>query len=218
MARMTQAHLDARREDILDASRTLFLSRGFTSVTMQDIATEAGISAGAIYRYYPSKDDLARAFFEKCAGDGPAEMVRQVAPDAPPLARLQLILRAVREMWVEKQCEHIIGEIQTSLAALRQPEDVGTMVNDAREKLYAALIEIVEEGQDSGEIDPQFDPRSLVMAINAFVIGIGLVSLGSGEESLEEHIDQMFDVLNEIFNRLGPAQGAPGTRAAAGAD
>lgn len=205
MARVTQAHLDARREDILEASRTLFLSRGFASVTMQDIASEAGISAGAIYRYYSSKDELARAFFEKCAGDGPAEMVRQVAPDAPPIERLRMILTAVREMWIEKQGEHVIGEIQTSIAGLRQPEDVGCLIHEAREKLYRALIEIIEEGQRTGEIDPQFDARSLAMSINAFVIGIGLISLGAGEEGLEEHIDQMFGILNELFNRLGPA-------------
>jgi AcrR family transcriptional regulator len=218
MARMTQAYLDARREDILEAARSLFLNRGFASVTMQDIATEAGISAGAIYRYYPSKDELARAFFEQCAGGGPAEMVRQIAPDAPPVERLEQILAAVRQMWIEKQGDHIMGELQTSLAAIRQPEEVGPLVHNAREQLYEALIEIFEEGQRAGEIDPEFDPRALAVTLNACVVGIGLIALGAGEEGLEEHIDLMFGVLNEILKRLGPTQGVPGARATAGTD
>ncbi|MEZ4520788.1 MAG: TetR/AcrR family transcriptional regulator [Thermomicrobiales bacterium] len=136
----------------------LFLNRGFANVTMQDIANEAGISAGAIYRYYPGKDELAHAFFEQCAGGGPAAMVRNVAPDAPPVERLVKIVEAVKRMWIENAGEHVIGEIQTAMAGIRQPEEVGPLVHNAREQLYEALTEIVEEGQRTGEIDPEFDP------------------------------------------------------------
>ncbi len=210
MARVTQAHLDARREDILEAARMLFLNRGFAGVTMQEIASEAGISTGAIYRYYSSKDELAQAFFEQCAGDGPASMIRQVAPEAPPVERLHKILAAVQHMWSENQGEHIIGEIQTSLAAIRQPEDVGSFVHNAREQLYEALIEIIEEGQQVGEIDSAFDPRALAMTLNAFVVGIGVIAMEAGEEQFEEQADLMVGILNEITDRLG--------RASAGAD
>jgi AcrR family transcriptional regulator len=210
MARVTQAHLDARREDILEAARMLFLNRGFAGVTMQEIASEAGISTGAIYRYYSSKDELAHAFFEQCAGGGPASMIRQVAPEAAPVERLHKILAAVQHMWNESHGEHIIGEIQTSLAAIRQPEDVGSFVRNAREQLYEALIEIIEEGQQIGEIDSAFDPRALAMTLNAFVVGIGVIAMEAGEEQFEEQADLMVGILNEVTNRLG--------RASAGAD
>lgn len=205
MARVTQAHLDARKDDILEAARSLFLNRGFANVTMQDIATEAGISAGAIYRYYPGKDELARAFFEQCAGGGPATMVRQIAPEAPPIERLTKLVAAVKHMWIENKGDHVIGEIQTSMAGIRQPEEVGKLVHDAREQLYEALIEIVEEGQRTGEIDPDFDARALAISINAFVMGIGLIAIGSGEEQLEPQLDMMFGIFNEVLKRLSPA-------------
>ena len=205
MARVTQAHLDARREDILGAARMLFLNRGFAGVTMQEIASEAGISTGAIYRYYSSKDELARAFFEQCAGGGPASLVRQMAPDAAPIERLHKILGAVRNMWIESSGEHIIGEIQTSLAAIRQPDEVGPLVHSAREQLYEALIEIIEEGQRAGEIDTAFDPRALAITLNAFVVGIGVIAMEAGEERLEEQVDLMIEVLNEITDRLSHA-------------
>ena len=205
MTRVTQAHLDARSEAILDAARSLFLSRGFAAVTMQDIASEAGISAGAIYRYYPSKDELAHAFFEQCVGGGPATMIRQVAPDAPPAERLEEILYAVREMWLESRGKHIIGELQTSMAAIRQRDDIGLLVHKAREQLYEALTEIIEEGQRAGDLDPSLDSRALAMSLNAFVMGIGLVSIEAGEENLEQQIDPMFEILKEFLSRLGPA-------------
>ncbi len=204
MARVTQAHIDARREDILAAARILFLHQGFDNVTMQDIAGEAGISAGAIYRYYPSKDELAHAFFQQCVGDGPAALVRSVAPGAPPIERLTRIVGAVKQMWIESRGDHIIGEIQTTMAGIRQPDDVGPLVYTAREQLYEALVEIIEEGQRSKEIDSMFDARALAMSLNAFVVGMGLIAIESGEERLEEQLDLMFGIFEEILMRLRP--------------
>ncbi len=205
MARVTQAHLDARREDILEAAQNLFLNRGFNNVTMQDIATEAGISAGAIYRYYPGKDELVHAYLERCVGGGPAALVREIAPEAPPLKRLIAIASAVQGMWLESSGDQIISDIQTKMAGIRQPDDIGPMVRDAREQLFDALIEIIEAGQRAGEIDPKFNARALAMSLNAWVAGIGVEALESGEEQLEEQLEQMFGVLIEILNRLGPA-------------
>ena len=205
MARVTQAHLDARKEDILAAARSLFLNRGFATVTMQDIADEAGISAGAIYRYYPSKDELIRSYFEHCVGTSPATMIRLVAPEAPPIERLLAIAAAVKDKWIENNGEHIIGELQSTMAGIRQPENFGPLVSDAREQLYEALLEIVEEGQRTGEIDPKLNPRALVVSLNAWVIGIGLLAIETGEERLEEQLDLMFETFNDVLGRLGPA-------------
>lgn len=64
MARVTQEYIDARTREILKAAGTLFARKGFDGATMQEVARAAGLSAGAIYRYYPSKDGLIRAVFE----------------------------------------------------------------------------------------------------------------------------------------------------------
>ena len=48
----------ARREHILDAAEQCFARAGFHATTMQDICREAGISAGALYLYFNSKEAL----------------------------------------------------------------------------------------------------------------------------------------------------------------
>ena len=60
MARVSDAHLEARRQSILAAATRVFAQKGIVAATMADIASEAGISPGAIYRYFPNKSDLAR--------------------------------------------------------------------------------------------------------------------------------------------------------------
>lgn len=61
MPRVSQEHLDARRRQILDAARACFVRDGFHATSMQDILGEARLSAGAVYRYFRSKDEIIRA-------------------------------------------------------------------------------------------------------------------------------------------------------------
>lgn len=48
----------AKRRQILDAARPLFLAQGFEGTTMDAITTAARVSKRTLYRYYPSKEDL----------------------------------------------------------------------------------------------------------------------------------------------------------------
>ncbi|MGW4963552.1 TetR/AcrR family transcriptional regulator [Nonomuraea sp. NPDC004186] len=58
---MPKEHLEARRRQILDAARRCFLRNGFHATSMQDVLAEAELSAGAVYRYFKSKDDIIAA-------------------------------------------------------------------------------------------------------------------------------------------------------------
>ena len=51
----------AKRRQIMDGARTVFLSAGFDGASMNDIAREAGVSKGTLYAYFTSKDDLFEA-------------------------------------------------------------------------------------------------------------------------------------------------------------
>lgn len=61
MPKVSDAHLQARRREILAAAATCFARDGFHRTSMQDIVRESGISAGLIYRYFTDKDDMITA-------------------------------------------------------------------------------------------------------------------------------------------------------------
>jgi len=62
MARLANPALaERRRRQIMDAAIACFRRRGFHQATMQEICAEAGISAGALYRYFTGKDELLLA-------------------------------------------------------------------------------------------------------------------------------------------------------------
>jgi AcrR family transcriptional regulator len=59
--RVSDEYLERRRQQILDAARRCFARQGFYETSMQDVFAESGLSAGAVYRYFKTKDELIRA-------------------------------------------------------------------------------------------------------------------------------------------------------------
>ncbi|NKB69325.1 MAG: TetR family transcriptional regulator [Candidatus Latescibacteria bacterium] len=72
MPKVSQAHLDSRRDQILSAARSCFNEKGFHRTTMKDIMAASQLSAGAVYNYFNSKEDIIVAMAEKIVG-GDAE-------------------------------------------------------------------------------------------------------------------------------------------------
>ncbi|MCU1480270.1 MAG: TetR/AcrR family transcriptional regulator [Subtercola sp.] len=58
MPKVTDEYREARRHEIARAALRLFAQKGFQATSMSDIIAESGLSAGAIYGHYKSKDEL----------------------------------------------------------------------------------------------------------------------------------------------------------------
>jgi AcrR family transcriptional regulator len=92
MPRVSEDHLERRRRQILDAARACFIRKGIHATSMQDIFAEADLSAGAVYRYFKSKNDLIKANIETVAGDLQA-FFRELAHSDPLLPMDEVIER-----------------------------------------------------------------------------------------------------------------------------
>ncbi|CAM5472376.1 TetR family transcriptional regulator OS=Streptomyces microflavus OX=1919 GN=Smic_05920 PE=4 SV=1 [Streptomyces microflavus] len=91
MARVSQEHLDARRRQILDGAARCFARSGFHGTpSTQDVLKEVGLSAGAVYRYFPGKEDIIAAITEETfatirgAFAEASRMSPPPTPDVPP--------------------------------------------------------------------------------------------------------------------------------------
>ena len=141
--------LDERRRQLLEAGARVFTERSYDTVSMSDVAKEAGISKGLLYHYFSSKQDLFRATLEVAA----AELYEQVRPDdALPLQeRMGKTLNAYLD-WIEANRD----------AYVRMIEDAGR-VPEARDLLKAVREQtafMIASGA-TGSDDP---PRTLISA------------------------------------------------------
>src|ERR1044071_9326984 len=66
------------RGRIYNAALTLFRDRGFDATTMRDVAAAADMSLGAAYHYFPSKEAIVLAYYDRVS----KEHARRVAADA----------------------------------------------------------------------------------------------------------------------------------------
>lgn len=92
MPRVSADHLTARREQILAAARRCFLRNGLHNTTMQDLIGEAGLSVGAVYRYFKSKNEIINAISQIVAGGLAAALDEVAARDAPLLEAVSAAL------------------------------------------------------------------------------------------------------------------------------
>ena len=82
---------------ILDSLQKLLESRGLPTISVSDIAEEAGIAKGSIYYYFPSKDAILEALVERNY-EQPLMTAKNLAsqPDIPPFTRMAMIFQACR--------------------------------------------------------------------------------------------------------------------------
>jgi AcrR family transcriptional regulator len=89
------ARLAARQGAIIAAARALASESGMAAVQIVPVATRAGIAAGTVYRYFPSKDDLVSALVDAVA-EAELAAVRAAAAAAPgPLSALAAAIMAL---------------------------------------------------------------------------------------------------------------------------
>src|ERR1700739_2013796 len=88
-------HPDIRRAELLDRASVLFVQHGYDNVSLNDLIADAGVSKGAFYHWFPSKDALISAFAEHSAREGFAVIEEALAEcRGNALDRLNAVLQA----------------------------------------------------------------------------------------------------------------------------
>jgi AcrR family transcriptional regulator len=156
-----------RREQILEGARRCFAEHGYEGATVAKLEGEIGLSRGAIFNYFPSKEDL---FLELAAWD--TKRVSEVFLDQG----LEGVLHEILEFdpsWLAVYLE-LVRRARTDPAFRKRLEDRETefvLANRAR----------VEEAQRAGQIRDDLDAKSLGIFVNLVLHGL-MVQRATGED------------------------------------
>jgi TetR/AcrR family transcriptional regulator, transcriptional repressor of aconitase len=179
MPKVGQAHLDARRQQILDAARARFASHGFARTSMNDIVTESGLSTGSIYRYFTSKDEIVIAVCKQASDALPkaltAEAVNGFLEHVRALARDKGHARLNAQIYAEAALSPALAVIvQQQLAAMRAA--VADLVADNNrpgdaEQIAEAFVAICSGYSDQlavrGDLEPEPFTNALMTILQA---------------------------------------------------
>lgn len=155
-------------DKILDAGSRLFGAQRFHEVRMDDIAVEAGVGKGTLYRYFRDKEELYVGLLGRALRRLVGRVRATMAEAAGPSARLEALAGAIVTHFDEHP--HLMDLIQR--AELGHVADTPFLGNETRAELLRLIVEVFEEGRERGEFrvrDPELTAMMLLGGLRAVI-------------------------------------------------
>jgi len=186
--KVTEEYRVARRTEIADAALRAFRRKGFHATSMAEIISEAGLSAGAIYGHFPSKEalvmEVATRIIDTRVAD--VEHLAELDPMPAPSALPRMLVEGMqRELGSPNVMLQLWGEAVTdpTVRAL-----AASVVNRLRAVVgrYVSRWQQREHGLGSDEADALGAEQSVlfVAAVQSYIVQASLVPDFDGESYL----------------------------------
>jgi TetR/AcrR family transcriptional regulator, cholesterol catabolism regulator len=197
-------HPDVRRAEMLDRALGLFLKRGYDNVSLNDLIAESGVSKGAFYHWFSSKDALIIALAERSVNEQLTAVDRALAQcGGNALDRLNMVLQAGFDVKMRMGTpEHLVA-----MVSLLGPENAhlyGRIVRAGEDLFRPMLTKVIFDGVAEGIFDT-FDPEGVADMIQALAARTNskiLDVVGAADEPAREHA---IEVLTTRFRLHGLA-------------
>ena len=193
-ARRRPLRRDAERNRllILSAARTVFAQRGLDA-TLDEVAREAGLGVGTVYRRFPNRDALIDALF----ADG-IESVTRIIDQAVAMPRAWDGLRHFMSTMLELQCQD--KGLRDVMLSRRGPDP--DEYDILRDRIKPPLYELVRRAQQEGDL------RTDLTATDIGVLEV--ITLGAAELTTAVHPEAWRRYLTIILDGMrARPQGAP---------
>ena len=181
----TDPYLLQRKIEILAAAQAVFVRHGFERSTMQAIADEAGISAGAIYRYFPSKESLITTVCTAAASGYMSAFDIEGGHDGR-----ETLIRGGRSIWDvlfgPEGDDALCLTVETTISGFRDPEVIGAHLREQMAGEVDRLTEIVEGAQRDGSLAADLDSRALGTLLLAVTQGTHVLN-GQLQDGVDVH-------------------------------
>jgi AcrR family transcriptional regulator len=153
-----------RADEIVAAALEVFVEKGFAAARLDDIAARAGVSKGAIYLYFATKQDIFWAVVETAVAPN-IKLMRDLAQIPTPFAdRVRQFAAITGPVATHSP---IGGIVKMILSEARNFPELGSIWHERTiEPVLTLLCEIIEQAQARGEVRPG-DPRLFAMGMVA---------------------------------------------------
>lgn len=199
MTAATHGGEDPLREALLDAAARVVARLGYDGTRVQDIVREAGLSTGAVYGRFDSKNELLReavisrstphADATDLAAERVADLVaRGATADRGPLTDVEALL------------------LETYVTARREPE-VAAAVREADRRWNEAVAPLVEEALRDGTVAAGVEPEAVLFLVKVLRLGL-LLHRGSGLPRPDQAAWE--SLVAGVVASFGTPGGAPG--------
>ncbi len=193
---------EQRRQDILEAARKVFSSRGIAEATVEDVAAAAELGKGTIYLYFSSKEEiLAHLLLE-----GFDTLLRSLAEAYAPREELSPVERLRRLTWAYLQFFkdnpfyfRLMVAFDRGRLHEKIPPELGEEIKAKNQEALQWVARAVNEGIQKGFFRP-CDPWLTAAAMWASIHGvIVLMSIPFRRELLGFSLEQMAEAASQLL-------------------
>ncbi|MDU4960498.1 MAG: helix-turn-helix domain-containing protein [Sporomusaceae bacterium] len=175
------------KETIVTAALRLFLTRGYQSVSLADVAKEAGITKGAIYHYFSGKEDLLQRSLQLLS-ERVTAMYQGLLSDKYSVR--QVLEALIVERTPERYCRDLLqmqescrlDYAQFALEIMRKYPGIQQQIEQSNATVCEFLTHRLQQAAVSGEIKPETD---------CFALAAGILALVNGQNALGSHFQSL---------------------------
>jgi AcrR family transcriptional regulator len=155
LARKPRVDAERNRQRILDVAKQAFTRSG-ADASLDDIAKQAGVGAGTLYRHFPTRDALLEAVYRTEVGKL-AAAERQFAQTMSPIEALRA--------WMLLFVDHIAAKQLIAPALNAYVGGPSKLYECSRSQIQGAIGALVKRAIKSGDIRKDLDPFDLLRAL-----------------------------------------------------
>jgi AcrR family transcriptional regulator len=178
------ARADARRnrEKVIAAARAAFAAAPSGPVTLEAIASRAGVGTGTLYRHFPTREALIEAVYAAELDDVVAS-ASALLGEFPPDVALRAWMDRYATFWVTKHA---------MLGTLRAGSAPGRISPSTRERVITAITPVLARGAEAGSLRTDIHPGDVA----ALLLGVFLsTAAGGAPEQAPRLLDLVVDSL-----------------------
>jgi AcrR family transcriptional regulator len=176
------------REAIIDAAAEVFDRNGYPGAGLAEILRTAGVTKGALYFHFASKEQLARAIIDQQFASGPA------VDTAPPAGTAVQALIDLTYTFARQLVEQV--RVRAAIRLVIEHASFTAPLPDPYLEWIRMVRGLLERARDAGELRPDVDPGALAQLVVGAFTGVQLTSeVLAGRRDLPERLADLWQAL-----------------------
>lgn len=200
METRTRKSSPERREQIVRAVLRIIGESGITAFTTTTLAREVGVTSGALFRHFATRDEILRESVRYAA-----DRIDQTFPDNSLPAAERLVQLARNRVRVLGSEPGIVWLLRSEQAYLALPSDAVTLLQICVKRSRQFVLDAIREGVSQGSIRDDIEPEILLVLVMGTIHSLFGMP-GAGRSAKGKHPQDPDRILAALMKLIAPGQ------------
>ena len=194
MPKISEEKWEAKKEEIIKVAFELFFSKGYSSVSVNDIIKEVKISKGGFYTYFKSKQEVFIAIVKR-SDDKKTDIIKQLSKKMTATEKTRAYIHARLSSFLEEENRKWAKFANEFWSSVHYDVEMEQMANERFNTFFSDIESILREGIETGEFSNLIDINSFIYLMMSTIDGIAFMASVMKQPLTEEKIEVSVDVL-----------------------